>query len=49
MVKFLESQIQRTQANISKLNEKMEEFECRNLKFSKVDDVLDRMMTQIKR
>ncbi|CAI2362702.1 unnamed protein product [Moneuplotes crassus] len=49
LIKFLESQVQRTQANLTKLSEKVDEFEFRNMQFKKVDDVLDKMMLQIKR
>ncbi|CAI2386867.1 unnamed protein product [Moneuplotes crassus] len=49
MTKFLETQVQKTQSNLTKLSKKVEEFEFHNLQFNKVDDVLDKMMCRIKR
>ena len=49
MVNFLESQLQRTQVTVNKLAEKVEAFETYDSKFNKIDEVLDKMMVQIKR
>jgi hypothetical protein len=49
LIFLLENQIQRAFSQITQLNRKIEKVEMCDLKYKKTDEILEKMMAQLKR